>query len=71
METHCPECGEPKTDLDHETCEGCMPDDVWDAYRAMVDHPIPRDLMCWYCDRGRHARCALPRTCACYACYPR
>lgn len=30
---------------------------------------IARDLTCWYCQRGRHAQCALPRTCACRSCY--
>lgn len=31
---------------------------------------IPRDLVCYYCQRGTHARCALPKTCACRQCYP-
>jgi hypothetical protein len=33
--------------------------------------PTPRDLVCWYCRHGQHARCALPQTCACRDCYPR
>jgi hypothetical protein len=32
--------------------------------------PIPRDIVCYYCQKGRHARCALPQTCACSECYP-
>jgi hypothetical protein len=38
-----------------------------------VDRPtyeIPRDIKCYYCRRGEHTRCALPRTCACYTCFP-
>jgi hypothetical protein len=31
---------------------------------------IPRDLTCWYCERGRHDRCGIPQTCACWTCYP-
>lgn len=29
---------------------------------------IPRDRVCWYCERGQHAKCGIPRTCACYTC---
>lgn len=32
---------------------------------------IPRDLECWYCRKGQHGKCGLPRTCACRECYPR
>jgi hypothetical protein len=32
---------------------------------------IPRDLECYYCRKGQHDHCALPKTCACRTCYPR
>jgi len=32
---------------------------------------IPRDLECYYCRRGEHDRCSIPRSCACRVCYPR
>lgn len=31
---------------------------------------LPRDVTCWYCARGQHARCPWPATCNCYTCYP-
>ncbi len=30
---------------------------------------IPRDRTCWYCERGQHDRCPIPKTCACRSCY--
>jgi hypothetical protein len=33
------------------------------------ERSISRDLVCWYCRRGAHERCALPLTCACFSCY--
>ncbi len=30
---------------------------------------IPRDRVCWYCARGEHDRCGVPKTCACRTCY--
>jgi hypothetical protein len=30
---------------------------------------IPRDRVCWYCARGQHEKCGIPKTCACRSCY--
>ena len=30
---------------------------------------IPRDRVCWYCERGEHEKCGVPKTCACRSCY--
>ena len=30
-----------------------------------------RSICCWWCKSGNHAHCALPKSCACYRCYPR
>ncbi len=30
---------------------------------------IPRDRVCWYCARGQHDKCGIPKTCACRTCY--
>ncbi len=29
---------------------------------------IPRDITCWYCQRGRHTDCFSKKLCACWYC---
>ncbi len=30
---------------------------------------ISRDRVCWFCERGEHDKCGVPKTCACRTCY--
>lgn len=31
---------------------------------------IPRDRVCYFCSRGEHSKCVVPKSCACWTCYP-